>query len=458
VPGAKISRWRQATRSRPPHPRTEVPLEIRYITQPNERVGDLIDAGFIDMGVPAEFVLVSAFASLPTVLRMKSKVEAVRDAGGDARLVLGVDLGGTSKEVLQEVAGWSVPVTIVKNRFPGITFHPKLYLLRWITRAEIFVGSNNLTEGGFYRNSEASSRTTYVLPHDAASLTEGVLQLDRFLKPSGPTASALTPAYLATLLALPEIPSEAQARRNRAEGAVNRPDGNQSAGVFGSEFVAPPPKLPPELQKLLLAARNHQQSEFKKAIAKAKQHATKAAAGLPVVPVAAPVQPPPLAQLDPTYYFMSLPAMQGDDNPNIPGEPRIPLEAIEMAEDFWGWPDNYEISISPRKGADAKEPRIYRNWKPMWRIYASDNHGAVAVTPVRMYFYENSKDFRFYAGELIRLQAASGDIVRLQRVDEPDATYECVLARSGSPEHAAWTELMVNQVQSGNSQRRFGFT
>lgn len=432
-------------------------MEVRYIAQPDERIGDLIESAFTDRGAPVELVLVSAFASLPTVLRMKPRVEAVRDAGGVARLVLGVDLGGTSKEVLQEVAGWSVPVTVVKNRYPGITFHPKIYLLRWATLADVFVGSNNLTEGGFYRNSEASCRTTYVLPDDANAYDEGVIQLGRFLNPSGATASALTPAYLATLLSLPEIPSEAQARRNRAEGAVNKINGSPSVVAFGAEAVAPPPKLPPELQKLLLAARNHQQSEFKKAIAKSKKHATKAAAGLPVAPVIAPLQPPPLAQLDPTYYFMSLPAMQGDDNPNIPGEPRIPLEAIEMAEDFWGWPDNYATTISPRKGADAKDPRIYKNWKPTWRIYASDNSAAVAVTPVRMYFYENSKDFRFYAGELIRLQASSGDIVRLQRVDESNVTYECVLARSGSPEHAAWSELMVNQVRSGNSHRRFGF-
>jgi hypothetical protein len=431
-------------------------LNIDFVAQPEKRIGDLIEASIVDRGTPAALTFVSAFASLPTVLRIKANVASVKDAGGNARIVLGVDLGGTSKEVLQEVASWAVPVTIVKNRRSGMTFHPKIYFLRWPQHAEIYVGSSNLTEGGFYKNFEASSRVIYDLPNDDALLAEALNDLKRFLAPAGPTAISLTPAYLAALLALQEIPSEAQARRIRGEAMAKRPSQNQPDNVFGSEPITAPPKLPPELQQLLLAARNSQKGEFKKAILRAKQQAKKAAGGLPIVAAPVPSLPIPLAQLDPTYFYMTLPAMQGD-NPKIPGEPRIPLEAIDMAEDFWGWPDNYETSVSPRMGAAAKEPRIYRNWRPNWRIYASNDPANIAKTPVRMYLYENSKDFRFYAGELIRLGAASGDIVRLERVDESDVVYECVLARQNTPEHAAWSPLLVSEVKSGNSTRRFGF-
>jgi len=123
-------------------------MDVEFLTQPDTRIGDLIDLGIAQYGPPLELVMVSAFASLRTVLRFKPKVVEIKLAGGEVRLVLGVDLGGTSKEVLQEAASWEVPVTIVKNRMFGITFHPKLYLLRWPNRAEIIVGSSNFTDGG----------------------------------------------------------------------------------------------------------------------------------------------------------------------------------------------------------------------------------------------------------------------------------------------------------------------
>jgi hypothetical protein len=422
-------------------------MDVEFLAQPDQRVGDLIDGVIIQHGVPREFVMVSAFASLPTVLRFKPKVAAVRAAGGDARMVLGVDLGGTSKEVLQEVAGWSIPITIVKNRMFGVTFHPKVYLLRWTGCAEIIVGSNNFTEGGFYRNYEVSSRIVFEFPGDTVAFAKGVSELERFLKPTGPTAFLLTPTYLASLLALPEIPSEAEARRTRGEGTA-KPALNRSPVVFGYEAVRPAPPLPTELQKLLLAARENQQAIFKKAISRIKAKAKGAVPGDEIIPI--PQKPPPLAQIDPTAFYMTLAASKGATNPTIPGEQRIPLAAIEMAADFWGWDDNYDRDVSPKS-------RVYRNWRPMWRIWATDDPTNVITKEVRMYFYENSSDFRFYSGDLVRLNPSFGDIVRISRIDEQDLVYECVLARKDTPEYAEWLPLLVNEVKAGNSERRFGF-
>ena len=434
------------------------PVHLEFIAQPGVRVGDLIESGIAARGAPREFVVVSAFASLPTVLRFKPKVAAVKASGGEARMVLGVDLGGTSQEVIKEVASWAISVTIVKNRYFGVTFHPKIYLSRWEDGADIIVGSNNLTDGGLYRNYEAASRTVYEFPADVPLYERALAELERFLRPTGPTAAELSSTYLANLLASPEIPSEADARRARGERTATRPEQNRATQVFGFELVPSAPRLPIELQHLLLAARNSQQVQFKKAVAqaKAKQKASNLVPGTPVVPL--PPRPSPLAQLDPSAFYMTLVTSRGAANPTIPGEQRIPLEAIDMAEDFWGWDENYNREVSPRLGAAASEPRIYRNWRPRWRIWAADAPQDVTTHAVRMYLYENSSDFRFYLGDLVRMQAASGDIVRLRRIDEEDATYECVLARSNSPTHAEWLPFLVNVVKSGNSNRRFGFT
>ena len=124
---------------------------------------------------------------------------------------------------------------------------------------------------------------------------------------------------------------------------------------------------------------------------------------------------------------MTLPTLQGK---NIPGEGRIPLEAIELAKDFWGWPDEYSKDTSPRAG----EGRVYWNWHPTWRIWSVETPEDIDTQTVRMYLYENSSDFRFYMRPLVNAGADLGDVVRIRRIAQPDAEYECVLARKGTPE------------------------
>jgi HKD family nuclease len=95
-------------------------------------------------------IFVSAFVSVQTIMRLKQQVLELKENGVDIRFVLGIDLGGTSQEVLKEILNWGIDIRIVKHRTPGHTFHPKLYLFEWDDQATIIVGSNNITEGGFF--------------------------------------------------------------------------------------------------------------------------------------------------------------------------------------------------------------------------------------------------------------------------------------------------------------------
>ena len=217
-------------------------MKTTFLAQPDKRLGDLIEDFISKHGVPKRVIVVSAFAALTTVFRFKTHYAAVREAGGDARSVLGVDLGGTSKEVLTEVSGWQVPVIIVKNRFPGVTFHPKIYQLCWRKHAVMIVGSNNWTEGGMYRNSEAATLTEFRFPADQDAYDEACSSLERFLTPTGPTANLLTPDYLSKLLALEEIPSENAARKARGEQMPMRAKDDSAAGIFGKEKILAAPR------------------------------------------------------------------------------------------------------------------------------------------------------------------------------------------------------------------------
>jgi hypothetical protein len=96
------------------------------------------------------------------------------------------------------------------------------------------------------------------------------------------------------------------------------------------------------------------------------------------------------------------------------------------------------------------------NWKPVWRLRRADQPAAEdRKESVRMYEYTNSSDFRFYSPALLALGADNGDIVRITRIAEPDAEFECVLAPRGTTEYRDWLRHCTEPVR--NSDRRYGY-
>ena len=401
-------------------------MNIRYLVQPAQQVGRILEALLSDEPRPAEVILVSAFASRQTLLRLRPAILRLRDAGTRVRLVLGIDLGGTSKEALQEAHSWAVDTRLVKHRQAGHTFHPKLYLVERLGQANLLIGSSNITDGGFFTNYEGGVLFTYDLPGDAANYAEARASLERFLAPDGPTAQILSEELLARLLVRGDVPTNEEQRRARTG------EGRRSPGAgspFGVEAVATPPPMPADvLDGLLDEVRSVRRRRLR------TEGRTQA-----VVRTA-------VAQIEPMSLFMTLPKMRG----SIPGEARIPLEARDLTPGFWGWPGKYGHEKGPRGGE-----REYWSWKPKWRLWDSDNPDEVFVDEVRMYEYTNSSDFRFYARRLLNLGADEGDVVRVTRVVELDVEFECALARRNSRAYDDWLRYCTRRVR--NSDRRYGY-
>jgi HKD family nuclease len=417
-------------------------MKVEYIAQPDVQLGRILSE-LLD-SEPKRAVLVSAFVGLQTIMRIKAQVSELKNRGAEIRFVVGIDLGGTSQEVLQELVQWNISVCIVKHRIPGHTFHPKLYLFEWDHKAEIIIGSNNITEGGFFGNYEGCARITYDIPDDSNEFVAARKDLKRFINPTGPIAKELTAAFLNDLIASGEVPTEAEARKgrdvNRESRARKIKANGKAAPLFGTEEIDPPPPLPADLlERLVEEVRRRRKARKKTMPTAAKKTATIA-------------QPPIDAkagdELLPAAFYMTLPTLQGE---NIPGEGRVPLEAIELAKEFWGWPDEYKKDVSPRTGRD----RVYWNWRPTWRVSSVQSPKSVTVQQVRMYMYENSSDFRFYVRPLVNAGGDLGDVVRIRRIAEPNAEYECVLARQGTPEYEEWIRYCTQAVR--NSTRRFGY-
>src|SRR5574337_2038228 len=144
-------------------------MHVEYIVQPDRQLGRILTE-LLDSS-PKRIVFISAFVGLQTIIRIKTQALELKTDGSDIRFVLGIDLGGTSQEVLKELLDWNIDVRIVKHRIPVHTFHPKMYLFEWENKAEIIIGSNNITEGGFFGNYEVAARIYYNLPSDADEFT-----------------------------------------------------------------------------------------------------------------------------------------------------------------------------------------------------------------------------------------------------------------------------------------------
>jgi len=267
-------------------------------------------------------------------------------------------------------------------------------------------------------------------------------ELRRFLDPDGPVVYLLTEEFLNELINTEEIPSEMDTASSYSSHrrSASRKAGERASkkALFGFEEIPAPPPLPANLLGDLLQEVRRRRKARRTSRAATT---TEAVGGTPISREAKNI-------IAPIAFYMTLSKLQG---PNIPGESRIPLEAIELAPEYWGWPDEYKRAESPRAGKN----RIYWNWKPKWKVWSAEMPNEVTIQDVHMYMYENSSDFRFYARPLVNAGADLGDIVRIRRIAHPDAEYECVLARQGTAEFNAWINYCTQQVR--NSARRFGY-
>ena len=174
-----------------------------------------------------------------------------------------------------------------------------------------------MTEGGFFGNYEGAVCITYSLPEETEAFDTAWSQLDRFLQPDGPTVYRLTKKFLAELIDRGAIPAEAETRKILDTATKSEASPKQKGQpIFGKEDFASPPPLPPELIARLVKDIRVRRSSAKK----------KAAATLPVDDQASD-------PLLPAAFYMTLPTLQGA---SIPGEGRIPLEAIELAKESFG--------------------------------------------------------------------------------------------------------------------------
>jgi len=408
------------------------PMEVTFLAQPFDhtrclvRIGDRL-AQLLSCRTPLydRVWLVSAFVDCQVIGRFAAAIGASRRAGAEIHFVVGIDLQGTTVEALREILSLGVDAKVVKNRRPGHTFHPKLYLFEASGQeAVLLVGSSNLTDGGIYKNYEAALSVRYDLTgRDNVEYDSLRGSLDIFLEPSGPTVQVLSENLIQLLLERKEITTEserlASRKRSTAGPRRRRRSGVAAESPFAGEDVPAAPPMPVGLTRRVVRAAKSRRGDRR-----------------------------PGGTYAISEFYMEINPLQ---RAKIPGEVRIPIQGRDIDPDFWGWQGQYKTEYGER----GKKRRAYHNWRTVWRIIDADSPDRVFVDEVRIYGYEDRSEFRFYSSRLVSLGADAPDIVRITRCDPGDeAVFQCELARRGSATHSGWKQYCTQTMVGG--KRKFG--
>ena len=395
-------------------------MEIIFQPARNNRLGD-----FLNRNLAAQwthFRAAVAFVKRSGVQHIEQNL-AEFAARGNVEIIVGIDHRGTSFEGLQDLLATVLPAgRIVVFHNPGsMTFHPKLFLFKSDTSAELLIGSGNLTAGGLYNNYEVG--VSYSLDLTQAGDAEVLGEVDRLLdawsdEASG-TVSVLDADLLNRLLALGLTPGEE---------ALNRVA--QVRGVDSDMLLADDNPLP-------FVARLEPGAPRRPRVARGRRGGQQA----------------PLPDEDDegvvlTHFVMTLQQTDAGYGQTTPGtSPRspeifIPLAARDGNPTFWAWPHGFVEDLRSKGKFDRRGVRMRLGDE---------------VIEVNMMTWPAKSDFRLRS-QLLRRAGNVGDIIHLERVADEDADHEYVaeIVRQGDvryEEYLARCRMMVRPP----SLKRFGY-
>ncbi|WP_423770319.1 phospholipase D-like domain-containing protein [Pseudomonas sp. NLJ1] len=222
-------------------------MEFSTVVQPQRQLGTEI-GNLLEARQLKRLCLVSAFVGLRAILRLRDAIIEQKENGAEVVIIVGIDLGGTTKEVLEELLRWGCKVYVAHNAVPRATFHPKCYIFEGENNAVAFVGSNNLTDGGMYSNYEVAAEYKFSLPADSGAYNDFLRQLSPITSPAEDIMQELTVELIAALVRRSQIPTQQEIGelRKRQRIVVRR-----GSDVPENPFPSVPTPRAPLLDKAL---------------------------------------------------------------------------------------------------------------------------------------------------------------------------------------------------------------
>lgn len=417
---------------------------LRLISQPDDafRLGDYL---ILHLKQPewTEFRAAIAFVKQSGV-RHISDALAEFSRRATVRLSVGIDLAATSKEglsgLLDCVAGRG-EVWIFHNENTS-TFHPKVYLFKGKERADLVVGSGNLTEGGLFTNYEASLAISLdlTLKADKGLLAQVETVLDRWSTPSQGIVLQLTDELIEQLADNGDIPTEEEAREIQAKirQAKKPADRKEGESLFGRVPVQKAPPVPKQPRGAVASAGESVIGQPESSV-QLSLLATGAA------PITEGVHRGFLMVLQNTDVGVGqTTAGTSKRSPEI----FIPVEAVRPVKsrkaqvcdpEFWGW-EHLFVDDPSWSGKKDRHLRLR---------YGADTLDAI------LWYNPDKKDYRL-RNNTLRNAGNVGDIIQIER-GKPESGYDYSvrIVQQGTPAHGEALKLCVNRPHS--SKKWWGY-
>ena len=397
---------------------------MEFIHQPSRsnRLGDYLKDKL--SGSWTHFRAAVAFAKRSGTQHVTPALQAFGRIG-HVEIIVGIDHRGTSSEALQDLLMAVSPngqVIVFHNNLP-FTFHPKVYLFKSPTNADVVIGSGNLTEGGLFTNYEAGVRLSLELsdPTQVAVLSSIEAVLDTWADPSAGTSLTLDNRLLTELTAQGLTPSEEFATHGVARKEQVSDDTRSSAIPFAARDV---PRAP-------LIQRG--------------MHAPGVTVKGTVYPQLAPTQ---ALSAEPglTRFVMILQRTDVGVGQITKGTSKrspeifIPLAARDASPGFWEWPDGFLSDLAKPGKRDRQGVRM--------RIGGS-------IVFVNMMTWPDKHDFRLRS-EALRSAGNVEDIMHIEKVYPPgDYEYDVEVIPQGAIEYPEYLSLCSQRVR--NSKKKYGY-
>lgn len=275
--------------------------------------------------------LAAAYAKTSGVARIFDDIKALRGRGGCAALIVGIDQKGTSYQALS-LAMQAFDEVRVCHTGGGGTFHPKFCLLTGPAKAQLIVGSHNLTCGGLETNLEAGVVLSYDLPLEEAEFQEVDSMWANLI--------AANFTKLLSITSLNALQLSGSLFDESVKGAI-RGNVGSSAKAAGGMVIFPRirPAPPSPIPKGVLTT--------------ATPVLPAAPGGLPLPPVVVGppvlggVLPAPPAAISPTVAAVAATALVIQLRPHDNGEIFLSMRAVNQNPAFFGYP--FSGNTKPKK-------------------------------------------------------------------------------------------------------------
>jgi HKD family nuclease len=199
---------------------------------------------YIKSGVWNSLDIGVAWVRASGVAHLRPALEEFLANGNKLGVVVGVDIDNTTKEGLEGLLALEVhgdATVYVHHNEAGSIFHPKIYLFRNASKAKLIVGSNNITESGLFRNTEAGLEINADV--NDSIIVSAINALDTWSDTADNLAHRLNSDFLGKLVSYGYVKDEkhllAEAKKRRASSSLKYAERPK---LFGSMSVSLPLK------------------------------------------------------------------------------------------------------------------------------------------------------------------------------------------------------------------------